>query len=77
MTRLTHTQRLKRFKFIETAVAALQKCANDCGYKIISKETLSLLLQEYNRKYRPPRFPQKIRKTRLALVKVPEENSDK
>lgn len=66
---MTRADRAKRDKFIESAVSALQECANKQGYGRISKETLALLFQRYKERYNPPRLPKRANKPRLKVVK--------
>jgi galactokinase len=40
-----------RMKFVEKAIEVLQKCAKSFGYSAISKETMALLENEYNKKF--------------------------
>lgn len=60
--------RNKRDKFIEEAIKALEEVCQKSGYKCASKETLSLLVQRYIKKYKPTKFPKRRRKKTSSLI---------
>lgn len=66
-------QTAKRDRFIEKAIIALQTTAESMGYKKISKETLSLLMQRYKQKHNPPALPGKVKRSKLTLIEVKDE----